>query len=809
MIQIGDIKELNGEIYLIGREDTNKKVILKRKRSSYPFKSFFYIKKDSKAVLEHLISNTSITGEMEIELEIKETDKKSLFDDELLKVFYRTKSLGGWGALNRFFIDNKSILFESDIYDNILFCLDEFPQLKNEFDLNFNWRKTYIDIETKSTGPISDPNSPTDEILCVTVYDSYEEKYRFFYTKRNVSENEQKMIEENKGIDFYGYETEQEMLKLTLEYIGSLESDVIMGWNVHFDVSYMLNRYKEISEDTIPLVKLSKINLINYDVKRKEYSVFGTIIFDLLKGYMRVHRLGMSGYSLDNVSSEELGENKIEVDVKTLFQLPIEKLFEYNKKDVELCIRLDNKLHIFNFHDSLRKFIGCPFDSVEYASSMIDFLLLKKARERNIVLPTRPNDSDRKVFKGAFVDAIPGKYKNVINFDVKGMYPNIIKTFNLSIESVNKEGEIKLEKINISKKKRGIMTQIIDDLLYLRTEYDIEKDKYPYGHPEHDKFDMLIESVKCIIDAVYGVNAYPRFRLFKAEISEAITFLGRKIIEHTREKLDSMGYKVVLTDTDSCDFIVPGDKNMTQLEKEGYEVLEVINRDYIEWISTEFNISKEECYIKNAFKKIYSRMIVGAKKRYVCRVIWSKGLPSSGVEIVGFHQKRSDCSRFGRDLQYQLIDMLLNDQKEPDKDEIYNFLFSKTKEMKKLTPMELAIPTKIEKNLDEYGTDLPKVRGAKYSSKILDVNFYRGDKPLLLFTVGDSDVILFFKNYEAEKLLNMVRINWPKMMERNIFLVSEMLLENSGMGDILNTLKLESVGQKTLSSFLGGENVSN
>ena len=68
---IGDVKELNGHIYLIGRQN-KQKVILKRKKLYAPYKSFFYIKKDKQENLD-VISN--------LELHIKETKKQSLYYD--------------------------------------------------------------------------------------------------------------------------------------------------------------------------------------------------------------------------------------------------------------------------------------------------------------------------------------------------------------------------------------------------------------------------------------------------------------------------------------------------------------------------------------------------------------------------------------------------------------------------------------------------------------------------------------------------------------------------------------------------------
>jgi hypothetical protein len=121
--------------------------------------------------------------------------------------------------------------------------------------------------------------------------------------------------------------------------------------------------------------------------------------------------------------------------------------------------------------------------------------------------------------------------------------------------------------------------------------------------------------------------------------------------------------------------------------------------------------------------------------------------------------------------------------------------------MKFTTPSLIAIPTKIEKDIEEYTTNLPKVRGSKYSTDILGEVFGIGDKPLLLFCTGESDIIMFYNDTQASKLLERVKIDWEKMMERNILMTSEMLLTSCKKKHIIENIILFSTGQKSLVNF--------
>lgn len=784
-INIFDIKEKSGDIFLIGRDDKdNSKVVISNKNDFHPHHGEFYIKKDSVDKLDDF--------ENIIKTHMASTSKKSLFGDELVRVRYNIINWDRIKDLRELIQKHRDVIFEGDLWARTLYCLDSLPKLG--YGLNGNWKICYLDIETTTSEGFPDSNNPLEQVLCSTFYDSYTKKYHFFYWGGE-------KLEDRDDIIMHQFETEEFMLEKIVRWLTKEQFDIMTGWNVHFDVGYMLQRYLKVCNKSIEgITGLCSIGDYYYNEKYKQFSIPGLCIFDLLNGYKRIVRNQMASFKLDHVAEEELGENKVEVDIKTLNKLTKEKLLSYNKKDVELCVRIDKKVNVINFFDGLRQFVGCPMDDVNYSRSIIDFMVLKKARELNIVLPTADNRiiprKDRRHFEGAYVNAVQGSYDNVIAFDIAGLYPNIIKTFNLSIECCRKEGgDVHLPEVNIDMGKEGIIPSIVNDLMVLRKKYDDERDKWPAGTPEHEKNDILVESAKLVVDAIYGMCAFPGFRLFKSEIASTITYCGREIIKHTEKFIEDMGHLNVIIDTDSN--IFPCDKRTTDdIVKYGYEVLDKVNKEYDRWVKERWGIEKS--YLVNVFKKVYDRLIVGAKKRYCGHVVWAKGHLSDKLEIVGMEFVRSDYSRFARDFQYDLMKLLLDNKKD---DVVMDFIKGKFKEMKTVSPSLIAIPTKIEKNLDQYSTNLPKVRGAKYSSRILNETFGKGDKPLLLFCSGESDIILFYNDDQSKKLLERVKIDWQKMIERNILMTSHMLIQ-SDRGDYMNTsLELISKNQTTLFGF--------
>ena len=791
MINIFDIREKSGKIFLIGRDENNKRVIIKDENNYTPFHGEFYVKEDRVDELGDLEGIANIYTYPSI--------KKSIFGDKVMLVRYDIQDWLRVKELRTLIDSHKDIIFEGDLWGKTIYCLDKLPT--KGYGLSGNWKVGYIDIETNYGLDIEKTN---EEVLCLTVYDTYTEKYHFFYWGGEVLQDREDTI-------IHYFQTEKEMLDEIVRWLIGMEFDVVTGWNVNFDVSYLLRRFLKVS--TIPdlLSSLSPIGNYRYNPKYKQFTIDGLCIFDLLESYKRIVRNQLASFKLDNVAEEELGEHKIEVNLKGLITLPREQLLAYNRRDVELCLRIDKKVNIFNFFDGLRQFVGCPFEDTRYSRSLIDFMLLKKSRSMGIVLPTASNISSvRGNFEGAFVDAVQGNYNNVIAFDIAGLYPNIIKTFNLSpeccvetgyrtccrcryiepececkegfqssVEDVVKETvidstKVRLPELTIDMSKEGIIPSIVNDLMVLRKKYDEERDKYPAGHPLHEKNDILVESAKLIVDAIYGITAYPGFRLHKTEIASSITYIGREIIQHTKQFIEERSHRVVVTDTDSS-YFTSTKTNLDDVVVEGKEMLVLVNKEYPRWVQERWGIIPDHCYLKNVLKKVYRRIIVGTKKRYVGNVVWAKGIPSNKIEVVGAETKRSDYSRFARDFQYGLMKLLLDDKED---DIIRKYILYKIDEMKLTPPTLIGIPTKIEKELDEYTTNLPKVRGSEYSGKIIGEVFKAGDKPLLLFTEGSSDVILFFNDNQAKKLLEKCSINWVKMTERNIVMLSSMLLKS-------------------------------
>ncbi len=74
----------------------------------------------------------------------------------------------------------------------------------------------------------------------------------------------------------------------------------------------------------------------------------------------------------------------------------------------------------------------------------------------------------------------------------------------------------------------------------------------------------------------YGVAGYERFRLYDSEMGAAVTATGRKVIEHTRDEVERMGYDVIYGDS------VTGDRPVVLRDPEGVVRVLPIERAFAE-----------------------------------------------------------------------------------------------------------------------------------------------------------------------------------------------------------------------------------
>ena len=117
------------------------------------------------------------------------------------------------------------------------------------------------------------------------------------------------------------------------------------------------------------------------------------------------------------------------------------------------------------------------------------------------------------------------------------------------------------------------------------------------------------------------------------------------------------------------------------------------------------------------------------------------------IDITGFEYQRSDIAPITKEVQREVIDMIVTGE---DIEDVKSYLHEVIEDFRagNVSVEEVGVPGGIGKRLDNYDTDTAQVRGAKYANLLLGTNFQRGSKPKRLYLEKVHPD--FFERVEAE-----------------------------------------------------------
>jgi len=641
------------------------------------------------------------------------------------------------------------------------------------------------------------PEDGEEPIICLTSHDSYRDEYVvWLYESPDGIDGPEALagydpIREDFEADVRVFDEEEAMLEAFVDYIVDTDPDVLTGWNFDdFDAPYFLDRLEELQSYThdydLQIDRLSRVD----EVWRSGWGgpdIKGRVVFDLLYAYKRTQFTELESYRLDAVGEQELGVGKERYtgDIGDLWEQDPEQLLEYNLRDVELCVELDREQDIIDFWDEVRTFVGCKLEDATTPGDAVDMYVLHKLHGE-FALPSKGQQESEDYEGGAVFDPITGVRENVTVLDLKSLYPMCMVTTNASPETKvdpdTYDGDTYRAPngTHFRKEPDGVIREMVDELLSEREEKKAERNSYDPDNPEYERFDRQQAAVKVIMNSLYGVLGWDRFRLYDKEMGAAVTATGREVIDYTDEVVADEGYEVVYGDTDSVmlqlgDITaadVEGDVEVTdeirakhpemddgELEtlaatiQKGFELEETINESYDEFAMERLNASDHRFQIE--FEKLYRRFFqAGKKKRYAGHIVWKEGKHVDDIDITGFEYQRSDIAPITKRVQKEVIDRIVHGE---DAESIKQYVSDVIEDYQdgNVNYDDVGIPGGIGKKLDNYDTDTAQVRGAKYANLLLGTNFQSGSKPKRLYL--DRVHSDFFQRIEDEEGLDPQR----------------------------------------------------
>lgn len=371
-------------------------------------------------------------------------------------------------------------------------------------ECNAQSRVCFCDIEVDDEPGFPDQDVAEQEITSITVYDSYEEDYVVYMYHPDTPDITHEEAE------VHVFDNEQDMLEEFILYMHRRRFDIMTGWNFDdFDARYIVNRLDFISE----LYEDSKLdkNLFSllgsaYDEGYFGAKVKGTVVFDMLRAYKNTEFSELESYSLDYVAQKELGDRKIEDnrDLYKIWKNEPQKFANYNVKDVELTVRLEEEQGIIKFYEEIADYVGGRLKDCIGIHNAVDIKILREVYDKWAV-PSGAQAEGMDFEGGEVFDPISGIKKNVIVLDLKSLYPMCMKTLNAGINTKDPDGELTAANgVSFSTDQTALVVDIIDELLEKRQKFKDKRDKHKDGSQHHIVYDRKQGAVKVIMNCFSG-----------------------------------------------------------------------------------------------------------------------------------------------------------------------------------------------------------------------------------------------------------------------------------------------------------------
>ena len=585
-------------------------------------------------------------------------------------------------------------------------------------------RRLAVDIEVYAPvkNRIPDPSLAKQPVTAISLVDN-ESFNKCFVLRRDGHPEGAKGKDYPKELEPVFFDDEAEMLIQAFRVMDSYPI-VLSFVGDSFDLNYLYHRAERLKVD---LNRYCPIRIPRSSRQGQEIAFLKSgIHIDLYKFLKNpsIRLYALSGAyersSLEAIGQGLLGIGKLELST-SINDLPYYELAHYCWLDSKITMQItqyDENL-VLRLIILLMRISRLSMEDVTRfgISSWIQSLFRQEHRSRDILIPQQHEIEllksstaqtaamiKDKAFKGAIViDPVPGVHFKATVLDFASLYPTIMKTHNISYETVDCPHEVCKNATDNRVPEtdhwtctinRGMISETIGFFRDTRVNWFKGKSKDKNLDEQTRNWYTVVEkALKVFVNASYGVTGAQHFELFCMPAAESVTAYGRDAIIRTKEKAESLGIRVLYGDTDSVFLDHPSKEQQEEM---------------IEWSRKELGIDLE---VEKTYKYV---ALSDRKKNYI-------GVYDSGyVEVKGLSGKKRNTPLFVQKAFQAMLDVLAKvdtpEGFESARDEIraivYNVIDRLEGKAEEYTPDELAFRIQITKKLDSYGVKPQHVRAA-------------------------------------------------------------------------------------------------
>lgn len=478
-----------------------------------------------------------------------------------------------------------------------------------------------------------------------------------------------------------GCSDEKDLLEKFTNHMIDIDPDIVTGWNVFgFDFEYIFKRMQRLGvlkplgrmPDWEPELFVKNLSSSALGVNiLKILKMPGRFVFDMYQEVKREHKF--ESYSLDNVSRVVLnGDSKLDMPVHEIFSRfrdrnGLELVAEYCIKDTELPHGIYEKLMTLRNLLEMANVCWVPVNFLSERGQQIKVFsqLAHTARELGFIIPVIPK-GDPSEYQGATVlEAQTGAYSNPITaLDFESLYPSIMCAHNLCYSTyvmdqrfMNLPG-VEYEQFGnhvFAMSKDGVrIPSLLPVILERLKVHRKEAKKMMVQDPEnYEIYNARQLAYKISMNSVYGFTGASNGMLPLVAIAETVTFVGRRMIEISKNHVETnfKGAKVRYGDTDSI---------MVEFDVSGSE------RPILEsWILGELAAAQISSLFKApnriVLEKVYCPYVLYSKKRYAAKM-WEvhEGMEVfKKIDVKGLQTVRRDFCPFVREVCENILNSIL------------------------------------------------------------------------------------------------------------------------------------------------------
>ena len=287
--------------------------------------------------------------------------------------------------------------------------------------------------------------------------------------------------------------SERDLIDKFLKLWKKLDPTIVITWNGdYFDIPYLYYRLRNVyGEETANLlspIKKITISPNNFDNPINLGCINSLDFMRLTKKYIMKEE---PSYKLNDIGIKyaKLGKIEYEGNLDQLFESDPEKYIDYNIRDVEIIKELEKNLQFVNLTVLISHLCHTPYESIYYNTVLNEGAILTYLKRKDIVVHNKPTTYNPNIkellegdevkhqrntptiegtitkIEGDYCDILlksgeirhrelrtvkrnetyaggfllepkPGLYKWLSDFDYASLYPSIIRSLNLGIETL-------------------------------------------------------------------------------------------------------------------------------------------------------------------------------------------------------------------------------------------------------------------------------------------------------------------------------------------------------------------------------------